>query len=123
VVAWDKYGGYAYARNLSFGPSRQARAYPAQPRYPDDYELEPPMLAAYGHGPPGYYAPPAVVYGRAYYPAYYYGPRIYNGPGWTSPAIPNSEGQREDNRDGRDENAFTRFFKRLLPGNDTEKPP
>jgi hypothetical protein len=118
VVAWDKYSGYAVARNLSLGASRQARAYPAQPRYPDDYEIEPPVLMVYGHGPPGYYAPPAVVYGRAYY----YGPRVYYGPGWTSPAIPNFEAQRKDNRDGRNENAFTHFFNTLLPSHDSEKP-
>jgi uncharacterized protein YgiM (DUF1202 family) len=124
VVAWDKYSGYAVARNLNLGASGQARAYPAQPRYRDDYELEPPVLA-YGQGPPGYYAPPAVVYGHAYYPAYYYVPRVYYGSGWTSPATTNFEAQREDNQEARSENAFARFFnrfKRLLPGHAPEEP-
>lgn len=65
AVTWNGESGYAIARNLDLGVSRQARAYPApQPGlgYPDD-------LPGYG---PGYYGPP-VVYG----PAYYYGPRVY----------------------------------------------
>jgi len=74
-VTWNGQSGYAIARNLDLGASRQARAYPApqpgqpDPGYSDDYNLP-------GYGPgyygPGYYGPP-VVYG----PAYYYGPRVY----------------------------------------------
>jgi uncharacterized protein YraI len=74
TVTWNGQSGYAIARNLNLGASRQARAYPPQPGYPDGYEGAPPVV----YGEPGYYGPPAVVYG----PAYYYGPRIYYGPGW-----------------------------------------
>jgi hypothetical protein len=81
-VSWNGQSGYAIARNLDLGGSRQAgaypgpqpgqpaRAYPAPqpgqpgPGYQDDYDLP-------GYGP-GYYGP-QVVYG----PAYYYGPRPY----------------------------------------------
>jgi uncharacterized protein YraI len=73
TVTWNGHKGYAIARNLGPGALRQARAYPGQPGYTDDYELEPPVV----YGAPGYYAPPAVVYGPAYY-----GPRVYYGPGW-----------------------------------------
>ena len=71
-VTWNGQSGYAIARNLNLGGSRQAGAYPAQPGYQPGYPDE--------YGPPGYapgYGPP-VVYG----PAYYYGPRVYWGPGW-----------------------------------------
>ncbi len=66
AVTWNGQSGYAIARNLDLGMSRQARAYPARPgqAYPDDDDLP-------GYGP-GYYGPPAV-----YGPAYYYGPRVY----------------------------------------------
>jgi hypothetical protein len=66
AVTWNEQSGYAIARNLDLGVSRQARVYPAQPGrgYPGDYDLP-------GYGP-GYYGPPA-----AYGPAYYYGPRVY----------------------------------------------
>ena len=73
AVTWNGHRGYAIARNLGPGALRQAGAYPGQPGYADDYELEPPVV----YGAPGYYAPPAVVYGPAYY-----GPRVYYGPGW-----------------------------------------
>lgn len=53
------------------GAQRQAGPYQGQPGY-EDYEVEPPVI----YGAPGYYAPPAVVYGPAYY-----GPQVY-GPGW-----------------------------------------
>jgi hypothetical protein len=72
AVTWNGQSGYAIARNLNLGGSRQAGGYPGQPGqpgYPDEYG--PPGYA------PGYYGPP-VVYG----PAYYYGPRVYYGPGW-----------------------------------------
>ncbi|HMA71514.1 MAG TPA: SH3 domain-containing protein [Xanthobacteraceae bacterium] len=72
-VTWNEHSGYAIARNLSVGASRQARPY-GPPGYGQGYGPEPPVV----YGAPGYYAPPAVVYG----PAYYYGPRIYYGPGW-----------------------------------------
>jgi uncharacterized protein YraI len=72
-VTWNGQSGYAIARNLNLGGSRQARVYSGrpgyQPGYPDDDGLP-------GYAP-GYYGPP-VVYG----PAYYYGPRVYYGPGW-----------------------------------------
>jgi SH3 domain-containing protein len=66
ALTWNGQSGYAIARNLDLGVSRQARAYPAQPGpgYPEDYDRP-------GYGP-GYYGPPAV-----YGPAYYYGPRVY----------------------------------------------
>jgi hypothetical protein len=72
AVTWNGHGGYAIARNLGPAALRQARPYPVQPGYDGDYELEPPVI----YGAPGYYAPPAVVYGPAYY-----GPRVYYGPG------------------------------------------
>jgi hypothetical protein len=76
-VTWNGHSGFAVARNLNLGGSRQAGVYPGrpgQPRgpvgpggYPDaDYDVP-------GYGP-GYYGPPGVVYGG---PAYYYGPRVY----------------------------------------------
>jgi hypothetical protein len=83
AVTWNGHSGFAIARNLTSGASRQAGAYPAQrlqpgpgysgehdsPGYGPDYrgEHDPP-----GYGPGYYYGPP-VVYG----PAYYYGPRVY----------------------------------------------
>lgn len=74
-VTWNGRSGYAIARNLSIGGPRQARAYGppgyGPPGYADGYG---PDVA---YGAPGYYAPPAVVYGPAYY-----GPRVYYGPGW-----------------------------------------
>jgi Bacterial SH3 domain len=76
AVTWNGQSGYAIARNLNLGGSRQAGAYPAHPGgYPEGGEYPPGV--AYG---PGYYGPygPPVVYG----PAYYYGPQIYYGPGW-----------------------------------------
>ncbi len=81
AVTWNGQSGYAIARNLDLGVSRQARAYPppqpgqpgqagpGYPSYQDDYDLP-------GYGP-GYYGP-GVVYG----PAYYYGPRVYYGRPW-----------------------------------------
>jgi hypothetical protein len=80
AVTWNGQNGYAIARNLNLGASRQAGGYPAQPGvYPEGNDYPP---GAYGPGAygPGYYGPygPPVVYG----PAYYYGPRIYYGPGW-----------------------------------------
>lgn len=86
-VSWNGQNGYAIARNLDLGGSRQAgayppprpgqpaRAYPPQPGQPgpgyqDDYDLP-------GYGP-GYYGP-QVAYG----PAYYYGRRVhYYGRPW-----------------------------------------
>jgi uncharacterized protein YraI len=73
AVTWNGHSGYAIARNLGLGAQRQARMYPGQPGYTEDYEVEPPTV----YGLPGYYGPPAVVYGPAYY-----GPRVYYGPGW-----------------------------------------
>jgi hypothetical protein len=80
-VTWNGRSGYAIARNLSTGAPRQAGAYGPRPGYPggprpgyaDGYGPEP----GAGYEAPGYYAPPAVVYGPAYY-----GPRVYYGPGW-----------------------------------------
>jgi hypothetical protein len=74
AVTWNGQSGYAIARNLNLGGSRQAGMYPGgrpgyQPGYPDEYDRP-------GYAP-GYYGPP-VAYG----PAYYYGPRVYYGPGW-----------------------------------------
>jgi hypothetical protein len=76
-VTWNGHSGFAVARNLNLGGSRQAGVYPGRPGqpggpvgpggYPDaDYDVP-------GYGP-GYYGPPGVVYGG---PAYYYGPRVY----------------------------------------------
>jgi len=74
-VTWNENSGYAIARNLSTGASRQARVHGPQPGYAGGYESEPPVV----YGAPGYYAPPVVVYGPAYYgPGIYYG----YGPGW-----------------------------------------
>jgi hypothetical protein len=78
AVTWNGQSGFAIARNLNLGPSRQAGGYspPGQPGYPP---------GAYG---PGVYAPPGPGYYRppmVYRPAYYYGPRVYyyGGPwGW-----------------------------------------
>ena len=72
-VTWNGRSGYAIARNLSIGAPRQARTYGPQPGYADGYGPEPGVV----YDAPGYYAPPAVVYGPAYY-----GPRVYYGPGW-----------------------------------------
>jgi hypothetical protein len=75
AVTWNGRSGYAIARNLNPGGSRQAGAYPpGQPGYPGDGYDYPPG-ASYG---PGYAYGPPVVYG----PAYYYGPGVYYGPGW-----------------------------------------
>jgi uncharacterized protein YgiM (DUF1202 family) len=72
AVSWNGRNGFAIARNLDTGGPRQARRSPVQPGYaegPDD-----------GYGPPvvyegpGYYPPPAVVYGPGYYGPGYYGP-------------------------------------------------
>lgn len=72
TVIWNGRSGFAIARNLDTGGPRQGRRYPGQPGYaegPDD-----------GYGPPvvyeapGYYPPPAVVYGPGYYGPGYYGP-------------------------------------------------
>jgi hypothetical protein len=82
-VTWNGRSGYAIARNLSIGAPRQAGAYGPQPRYAGGYGPQPGYADGYGpepgvvYGAPGYYAPPAVVYGPAYY-----GPRVYYGPGW-----------------------------------------
>jgi hypothetical protein len=82
-VTWNGRSGYAIARNLSIGAPRQAGAYGPQPRYAGGYGPQPGYPDGYGpepgvvYGAPGYYAPPAVVYGPAYY-----GPRVYYGPGW-----------------------------------------
>jgi Bacterial SH3 domain len=82
-VTWNDRSGYAIARNLSIGAPRQAGAYGPQPRYAGGYGPQPGYGDGYGpepgvvYGAPGYYAPPAVVYGPAYY-----GPRVYYGPGW-----------------------------------------
>jgi hypothetical protein len=82
-VTWNDRSGYAIARNLSIGAPRQAGAYGPQPRYAGGYGPQPGYADGYGpepgvvYGAPGYYAPPAVVYGPAYY-----GPRVYYGPGW-----------------------------------------
>ena len=73
AVTWNGSSGYAIARNLAPGAPRQARPYGAQPRYAGEYEPEPGVV----YGAPGYYAPPPVVYGPAYY-----GPRFYYGAGW-----------------------------------------
>ena len=48
-----------------------------QPGYTGGYGPEPPVV----YEEPGYYVPPAVVYGPAYYGPAYYGPGFY-GPGW-----------------------------------------
>jgi Bacterial SH3 domain len=80
-VTWGDRSGYAIARNLSMGAPRQAGAYGPRPGYPGG----PGPGYAEGYGPepgavyeaPGYYAPPAVVYGPTYY-----GPGVYYGPGW-----------------------------------------
>jgi len=80
-VTWNGRSGYAIARNLNVGGPRQAGGYGPQPGYPD--RRQPGYADGYGPEPgavyeaPGYYAPPAVVYGPAYY-----GPRVYYGPGW-----------------------------------------
>jgi hypothetical protein len=78
AVTWNGQSGYAIARNLNLGPSRQAGGYPppGQPGYPPGAYGP----RVYGAPAPGYYGPP-VVYG----PGYYYGPRVYccGGPwGW-----------------------------------------
>jgi uncharacterized protein YraI len=88
-VTWNDRSGFAIARNLSMGAPRQAGVYGPRPGYPggpgSGYPSGPRPGYADGYGPepgaayeaPGYYAPPAVVYGPAYY-----GPRVYYGPGW-----------------------------------------
>jgi hypothetical protein len=82
-VTWNGRSGFAIARNLSIGAPRQAGAYGPQPRYAGGYGPQPGYPDGYGpepgvvYGAPGYYAPPAVVYGPTYY-----GPRVYYGPGW-----------------------------------------
>jgi hypothetical protein len=88
-VTWNGRSGFAIARNLNLGPSRQAGGYPAQPGapgypvrpggpdYPDDYDRP-------AYGPRPYYGPPAA-YGPDYY---YYGGRrgYYSGSwGWRRP--------------------------------------
>jgi hypothetical protein len=89
-VTWNGRSGYAIARNLTIGAPRQAGAYGPQPRYAGGYGPQPGYSGGYGpqpgyaggygpepgavYGAPGYYAPPAVVYGPAYYGPY--------GPGW-----------------------------------------
>jgi hypothetical protein len=84
-VIWNGHSGFAIARNLNLGGQRQAGIYPGEaqpgkpggPGYQGDYDDAP----GPGYGP-GYYGPPAVVYGG---PAYYYGPRVYYYPrpwGW-----------------------------------------
>jgi hypothetical protein len=78
MVMWNGQSGFAIARNLDIGGTRQARAHRTAPRYagapPGLYEAEPPVV----YGPPVYYGPPAVVYGPGYY---YWGPRHYGGYG------------------------------------------
>jgi len=89
-VTWNGQSGYAIARNLSLGPPRQAGAYGPQPGYAGGAPRQagaygPQSGYAGGYGPqppvvyeaPGYYAPPAVVYGPTYY-----GPGVYYGPSW-----------------------------------------
>jgi hypothetical protein len=77
TVTWNGQKGFAIARNLDIGGTRQARARRPQPGYagppPGVYEAGPPVV----YGPPVYYGPPAVVYGPGYYGGY--GPRYY---GW-----------------------------------------
>jgi hypothetical protein len=79
AVTWNGHSGYAIARNLDTGASRQARPYRPQPGYAGGYEPRPPVV----YGAPGYYPPPAVVYGPGYYgygAGYYgYGPGYYYG--------------------------------------------
>jgi len=72
-VTWNGNSGYAIARNLGAAAPRQAGAYRGPPGYAEEYEAGPPVV----YGAPGYYPPPAVVYGPAYY-----GPRYYYGWGW-----------------------------------------
>jgi len=67
AVTWNGQNGYAIARNLDLGGSRQAGVYPRQPRY---------RPRGYAPGPGYYYGPP-VVYGPGYY-----GPGAYYGRGW-----------------------------------------
>jgi hypothetical protein len=104
-VTWNGQSGYAIARNLNLGGSRQAGVYPQQPGYPSGQPGYPPGQPGYpsgqpgyppgqpgyqagypgdGNGPPGYAPGPGYSYGPpvAYGPAYYYGPRVYYGPGW-----------------------------------------
>jgi len=72
AVNWNGRSGFAIARNLDTGGTRQVRRYPGQPGYaegPDD-GYEPPVV----YEGPGYYPPPAVVYGPGYYGPGYYGP-------------------------------------------------
>jgi uncharacterized protein YgiM (DUF1202 family) len=72
AVTWNGRPGYAVARNLDIGGTRQARAYRPQPGYaegPPVYEAGPPVV----YGAPAYYYPPAVVYGPGYYGPGYYG--------------------------------------------------
>jgi len=69
-------GGYGPQPGYSGGHGPQpgySGGYGPQPGYADGYGPEPGVV----YGAPGYYAPPAVVYGPAYY-----GPRVYYGPGW-----------------------------------------
>jgi len=85
-VTWNGQSGYAIARNLNLGGSRQAGVYPRQPGYqpgPGQPGYQP-GYPGDGNGPPGYAPGPAYSYGPrvAYGPAYYYGPRVYYGPGW-----------------------------------------
>jgi uncharacterized protein YraI len=72
-VTWNDRSGYAIARNLSMGAPRPAGAYGPRPGYAGGYGPEPPVA----YEAPGYYAPPAVVYGPTYYR-----PGVYYGPGW-----------------------------------------
>jgi Bacterial SH3 domain len=82
-VTWNDHSGFAIARNLNIGAPRQAGAYGPQPRYAGGYGPQPGYPDGYGpepgvvYGAPGYYGPPAVVYGPTYY-----GPGVYYGPGW-----------------------------------------
>lgn len=65
AVTWKEHRGFAIARNLNIGGSRQAGVYPGQPGAPA-YPVEGDL--------PGYeyYYGPEVVYGPAYY-----GPRFF----------------------------------------------
>ena len=72
AVIWNGRSGFAIARNLDTGGPRQVRRNPGQPGYvegPDD-DYGPPVV----YESPGYYPPPAVVYGPGYYGPGYYGP-------------------------------------------------
>jgi hypothetical protein len=67
MVTWNGQSGFAIARNLDIGGTRQGRTHRTAPRYagapPGPYEAEPPVV----YGPPVYYGPPPVVYGSGYY--------------------------------------------------------